>query len=261
MRISGQVVDAVTKKPITYFLIQARGDSEVCNNRKGQFRLWDLKNKNQDSVIFSAPHYYPRTEVFERGYNNNNMVVSLVHFPSPTEIADRAKWQQEIDSAVQPFPGVCYAFFIGNDNYVQTGKMKAISFFVGEKGLPKEHFRVRIYKANGVRNAPKTDLLHENVIYVPLAENGWSTFDLSSYGIIVPSEGFYVGLEYVVLDFKMPQTLERYVPTGHIMQPSPNLMQQHIWTRFDTYFDDWKELTQPNVEMSKYNKMVRVEVE
>lgn len=127
--------------------------------------------------------------------------------------------------------------------------------------MPKEYFRVRIYKADGVGNAPKTDLLNENVIYSPLTANGWSTFDLSNYDITIPKEGFYVGLEYVVLDFKMPQTLEQYIPNGQIMQPSLSLTQQHIWTHFDTYFDSWNELIQTKVGMSKYNKMIRVEVE
>lgn len=262
IRISGQIIDLVTKKPIPFVLIRVEGDSVARSNRKGHYHLWGLKNKNQDSLLFTAPQYYSRTIIIERGYNTNKQVIGLRHFLSSVEIADRAKWQQEIESAVLPLPGVCYAFFIGNENHAQTGNMKTVSFFVGENGLPKEYFRVRIYKADGVGGAPKTDLLDENVIYSPHAANGWSTFDLSSYGITTLGEGFYIGVEFVVLDYRMPQTMERYTPTGKIMQPSLSLMQQRIWTHFDTYFDDWKELARPNVEkISKYNKMIRVEVE
>ena len=261
VQISGRVVDAVTKKPVPFVLIHVGGDSVVRSNGRGYFHLWGLKNKNQDSLLFTAPNYYPRTVIIERGYNTNEQVVELRHFLNSAEIADRVKWQQKIEFAVLPLPSVCYAFFVENDNCSQSGNMRAVSFFIGENGFPKEYFRVRIYKADGVGNAPKTDLLNENVIYSPLAANGWSTFDLSSYDITIPKEGFYVGLEYVILDFKMPQTLEHYTPNGQIMQPSRNLMQQHIWTRFDAYFNGWEELIQTKVEMSKYNKMVQVEVE
>ena len=261
VRISGRVVDAATKEPVPFVLIKVGSDSVALSNRKGRFHLLGLKNRNQDSLLFTAPNYYSRTVLIERGYNTTKHVIGLQHFLSSVEIADRAKRLQKTDSSVIALPGVCYAFFIGNGNHAQSGRMKAVSFFVGENGLPKEYFRVRIYKADGVGNAPKTDLLNENVIYVPLSANGWSTFDMSSYVITTPREGFYVGLEYVVLDFKMPQTMERYTPTGQIILPSPSLKQQRTWTRIATYFDEWKELTQTKAEMSKYNAMIRVEVE
>ena len=140
----------------------------------------------------------------------------------------------------------------------QFGKLRTISFYIGDKGLPMKPFRIRVYKADGNYYSPKTDLLNEKVFAMPTYANQWYTYDLKQYNIAVPEEGYFVALEFVRPDNILSQAvIQNYVPTGIMMRPAIKLKKSIVWSYIPK--SSWNICSKTN-SLHRFDAMIKVEV-
>ena len=137
------------------------------------------------------------------------------------QLSDSARIPRYTSGALESVPGSQFAFLLQDTTYQQQRKLRSITFRVGQNGLPREPFRIRIYQYNAFAEAPPgQDLLRENILACPEKE-GIITYDVSSYDIEVLGTGFYLALEPVLSSnkFYCTSAVVGYTPTGPILRP------------------------------------------
>ena len=167
-----------------------------------------------------------------------------------------------MERAVLPVPGTQYAFWLTGEQ-LRPGRLRTAAFFLGPNGFPKEQFRVRVYRPDGPLGAPGTDVLTENVLYTPtrgVAEDAWYRLDLRAYALVPPPGGCFVAVEFGHSDrFSFPELVKNYAPTGPLLTAPADVQRQRVWLyRADT---GWEELTATKAAMTKFNAMVKLELE
>ena len=265
-RIAGRVVDAKTKEPIPFaslgFLEAGAG---ALTNENGYFQLAEPSEFKQDSLVLMTLGYNRQALLVAQG-NLEELRVELsprpINFTS-CPVKDYAATDKGAavakDELITGLPGTQYAFFIENDKRKEARKMRSVSFYIGENGLPLAPFRVRFYKLDGNNQTPATDLLTEHIVLMPAKSGQWFTTDLSRYRIAVPKEGYFVALEFEEPANQSPQpSLGNYVPAGQIMRPPFDFKKSRLWSY--TSEMGWKLLPQSS-SSRRYNAMVKVEVE
>lgn len=88
------------------------------------------------------------------------------------------------------------ALYFDNDER-RKGYISKVKFFISEKGYPDTPFRVRVYYVNKKSGAPGKGILHQNTIASAVQGNEWVVVDLSSQGIKIPKDGFFVAMEWL----------------------------------------------------------------
>ena len=137
------------------------------------------------------------------------------------QLADSARIPRYTSGALESVPGTQFAFLLQDTTYRQRHKLRSVAFRVGQNGLPRQPFRIRIYQYDIlVEVPPGQDILRENILACPEKE-GIITYDLSSYDIEVSGTGFYLALEPVLSSnkFYCTSAVVGYTPTGPILRP------------------------------------------
>ena len=266
-RITGRVVDANTKEPIPFASIGLLKEGNgALTNEKGYFQVIGPNKSEQDSLIFMTLGHNRRAVFVERG-KAESLVIELSPRPTgftticrvrPYSAKNQATPTPE-DEVIKPLPGHQYAFYIENDKRKQRRKMRSVSFYVGENGLPIEPFRIRIYRADDKNHAPVADLLNERVFLTAPKAGQWCTRDLSRYNITAPKEGYFVALEFDKSASQLPQSdTDNYTPSGQTMRPAFDFKNSSMW-RYSPE-KGWALFPQSG-RTRRYNAMVKVEVE
>lgn len=268
MWVSGQVVDAATKKPVEYASMSLRNaQTGTLTDLQGRFRLAGGSTDKPDSLIVMTLPYerYAMAvntakctdlviEVTQRkGYNPDQVIISYCRVrPKPYSVIPESEQLLFVTDSQ-------YAFFIPNTEHKAMGKLRAVSLFLGDWGLPSTPFRLRIYNANGQDQAPGADLLH-GTVFVKAAENeSWHTVDLSAYNIPVATEGFFIAVEFAVPRTIIPPAeLISYPPSGLIMRPDFDSKKSNTWHFLPA--TGWSRAPQTS-SMRRYNAMVKAEVD
>lgn len=261
--ISGCIIDAQTKQPVPFVSVGIRADGEgALSKESGCFRFRGLKGTDHDSLICLGTGYDYYAVLLRRGSTKNLRIQLTKHVPTPAEIAQTTKNQQWMEQTVLGLPGTQYAFWLKSDQ-PQPGKLRAVWFFMGKNGFPKEEFRLRIYHSGGPLGAPGEDLLTEAVWCNPtgtVAESGWCRLDLTPYAIVPPLGGYFVALEFEHNEHSsFPEHLKNYAPTGPTMSPPVEVQNQHMWLYFP--ISGWKELASTKAALSQFNPLIKVETE
>ena len=267
--ISGRVVDAGTKDPVPFASVILRSpDIGALTDEQGFFQFVGLESFKPDSVIVMTLGY-DRCAVFIKNNISDVLTIELTHRNVEIlGIGGKLICRPLTDKDLKPIikseqiagtSGTQYAFFIANEKQNKLGKLRTVSFYIGENGFPMEPFRIRIYKADGNYYSPKTDLLNVRVFLTATRAGEWHTSDLSRYSIDVPEHGFFVALEFGKPDntFSQP-VLEDYVASGLILRPDFRVNKSRIWNC--ALGSSWRLFSQP-VGTSRYNAMVKAEVE
>jgi hypothetical protein len=266
VHITGRVVDAKTKEPIPFAslgLLNAGADTLA--NENGYFQLLEPSVFKQDSLVLMTLGYVRQALLVEHG-KAVNLRIELSPRPAGLIIIDRVgpgkvttkQILTKNDIVIDGLPGNQYAFFIGNDKRRQIRKMQSVSFYIGENGLPTASFRIHIYRADGKRHSPHTDLLNERVVITANKGGQWYTRDLSRYNIAAPREGYFVALEFEKPSNSLPQSdMHTYIPSGRIMRPAFDFKNSSLWSHSPA--NGWTLLPQSN-SLLRYNAMVKVEV-
>ena len=268
VRISGRVVDALTKEPLpstSVSLLNAGVGS--LTDEFGRFQLASSKPFQLDSVRIVNLAYENYTELINIDYGNELLFeIRRLNIKSTAKrdtvfVCHLSSQNPERNVEAEMLAGIPshqYAFFISNETQKQFGKLRTISFYIGDKGLPMKPFRIRVYKADGNYYSPKTDLLNENVFAVPTYVNQWYTYNLKQYNIAVPEEGYFVALEFVRPDNILSQAvIENYVPTGIMMRPAIKLKKSIVWSYMPK--SSWNICSKTN-SLHRFDAMIKVEV-
>lgn len=260
-RITGRVVDAKTKEPIPFASIGLlKEGTGGLTNENGYFQLADSGRVRPDSLVFMTLGYGRRALLIEQGKAENisvelsrQQLPGFISCPVVPYVADKNAMR------IAGLPGTQFAFFIGNDKRKQPRKMRSVSFYIGENGLPMQTFRIRIYTADGKNHPPAADLLNEPVFLTASKGGQWYTSDLSRYNIVVPKEGYFVALEFRHSAEQIAQPdLDKYASSGQIMRPAFDFKDSNIWVYSPE--NGWSLLPQSG-SSRRYNAMVKVEVE
>ena len=265
VRISGRVVDAATKKPIALASLKLRNEhAEGLTDGKGHFQLMSLARFQQDSLILAAPGFQRYALLIKNGKTEGLVVKMLplrVGLFTNCLIRPDANKSAVVSSSDGMFDGLAgtqYAFFIKNDKQKRICRIKTVSFYMAENGLPMKSFYLHVYKADGSNMCPTTKLLNEPLLFTAPKGGEWYTFDLSSHNIIAPEKGFFVALEFSPTDHPFSQPcIVGYTASGQVLRPPFDYVNNNLWTCSSQ--PSWTLL--PLSDSSRrYNAMVKVEV-
>ena len=253
IRISGRVVDAATKEPVPFASLSLfKSDTGALTDESGNFQIVAKAQFEEDSLIVMTLGYIAsKMPVKTRDSESITVELKRGYLSHPKPI--------EISKLPYGYYGSQDAFYIQVPKSHRVQKIRSVSVYLGELGLPKEEFRFRIYKACGKMHPPCVDLLTENVFVSPRKVEGWNTFDFKDYNIVVPTEGFYITLEFVYSEhFNYGQPLSDYLPSGTVLYPSTLTDESAFW-RYGPNLG-WKLMPVANGGFLKYSSMITVEV-
>ena len=266
-RISGHLIDAVTKDPIPFASLGLlKEDVGALSNEFGYFQFTGLRKHGQDSLIVMTLGY-TRRAVFVGSGATQNVLVELIRktgiIGCPVAKGVRKKGVRKPENAeavIVGLPGTQFAFFMANEKQKPLGKLRAVSFYIGVNGFPMAAFRLHIYRADAKRHSPDTDLLNERVFITANKGTQWYTYDLSRYNIASPREGYFVALEFEEPSSSLPQSeMDDYTPSGQIMRPTFEYKESRTWSY--TIGKGWNLLMLANGQGRRYNAMIKAEVE
>ncbi len=121
------------------------------------------------------------------------------------------------------------ALYIPNSKGI-TGYISAISFRINKNiGVPNSPFRLRVFEKTDTTDAPGNDLLHQSVIIQGGENGGWVTSDVDSLHILFPSNGLFVGLEWLYnYSYINKKGVECY---NHSIDLTGTINEQRTWIR------------------------------
>ena len=206
--IKGRIESTTTGKGIEYATIHKEGTNvgAICDSI-GYFELNNLKSI-PDSLIISCVGYKSKKIYKETISSSESVTVTLnekeVLIDELMVVSDKLTKKtmtlgkrSRKKSAYSPlyFASQSMRFFNGNsfNSYIEE-----FSFYVGYVRGNKSA-RIRIYSVDSLTQMPDCDLLSSNLI-IKNIKSGWNKIDLNKYRILIPEEGFYIGLESVVID-------------------------------------------------------------
>ncbi|MCA0231455.1 MAG: hypothetical protein LCH91_13370 [Bacteroidetes bacterium] len=94
-------------------------------------------------------------------------------------------------------PGAKLALFIPN-NGAKEGTISKVRYFLtnfGRDGGFRIPFRVQLYTVG--RKGEPDKLLLKDVVMVQAVHSGWTEVDISQYQVALPTEGFFIGMEFL----------------------------------------------------------------
>ncbi len=247
VRISGRVVDAVTKAPIPFVSISLLlEDVGALSDEAGYFHFIISAHIRKDSLLSRSLGYKPRIISVELNKANDWVVELSAADKSNTRLLSELP-------VIIGLPGNQYAFYFNKKQQERLGKLSAVSFYAGYRGVPREEFRLRLYKADGPNHSPKTDILFEPVVINGFKPGTWNAVDLRSFSIDFPDGGFYLVLEYLTVGGGPNRVsyLDALPASGIILSPSIAVKECSIWIqgpghwdfskgkRGDYIFDNW----------------------
>lgn len=266
--VSGQVIDAATKKPVEFASMSLRNaQTGMLTDLQGRFRLAGLSLDKPDSlIVMTLP--YERYAMAVNAEKCTNLVLEVTQRKGRTSgqgisfechLQHRPYFVIPESEQLRFITDSQYAFFIANKEHKPVGKLRTVSFYLGENGFPSTPFRLHIYQQEAPDRAPGADLLHETV-FIKAAENGsWHTIDLSAYNISVATAGFFIAVEFAVpRTVSPPAALTSNPPSGLIMRPDFDIRKSNTWHFLPA--TGWSRAPQ-NSSMRRYNAMVKAEVD
>ena len=270
-RVSGYVLDAVSRKPVAGVLVE--------DDYWGEF----FKPAQTDANGYFVLHLpVSRRRVVRQ------LVVRTVFYEgravTPADTAQRVTLllkrnayriqpygcQRPADSVrippyvAMPFqglPGGQIAFLIQDSTVRQPHKVRTLTFRIGRNGFPREPFRVRVYQYSSHQEAPPgKDLLEEDFLICE-GKEGVFTYDVSPYDIVVSGTDFFVALEYVTGSdkFYCNDPIPNYTPTGPVLRPPCARADIRTWEY--TIGKGWHRATAVENCWPLYESALSVEVE
>ena len=148
VRISGRVVDAITKEPIPFASLSLlKSETGTLTDEFGNFQITGKEQFAEDSLTVKTLGYYPSTLVVKLK-DSGNLTVEL----------ERGHVSRQKLTEINKFPYGYYgsqdAFFIQVPENKHLRKIRSVSVYQGQLGIPKQEFRFRIYMNSGKMYPP-----------------------------------------------------------------------------------------------------------
>ena len=266
--LKGQLLDAKTNLPVQYASLSLLNETNwTLANVKGHFELAAPTKSANDTLLIVCPGYLPRPVVLRnRTLPDTTLTLERVATtpkdkpltppqPQIRRLGSLAKRPSE--GMIQGLMGSQFALLMEPSAKHRLGSIRSVSFFIGEGGVPKESFRVRIYRADGPNRSPGTNLLSENLVVAASGGGQWFTVDVSKYFVDVPQDGFFVAMEWIVSHEPIDQ--DGYTPLNQVLLPTFEFKDSRTWSF--TIGKGWNLLTLKTSESRAYNAMIRAEIE
>jgi len=207
IKLTGKVIDAVTKQPIPYANLESfKYKAGTQSNQEGIFVLDLVQAKSSDTIKVSCVGYQ---DILTTQLQNSHaltyelkpisIVLKEVLIKKGKSIIKEIGFVEDSGNKSSFFShlmqraGAQYAMLMKN-NEDQKGYLKKIFFFIGNEGYDAP-FRIRIYE--NFKNRPGKDLLGKSIELQGHKKKSWNEFDFAEYNILVPEEGVFVAIEWI----------------------------------------------------------------
>lgn len=226
VKVTGKVIDAVTKQPISYVNLENfKYKTGTQSNQDGLFVLELPQAKSLDTIKISCVGYQ---EVFITSLQNSS---SLSYELNPVSITleeivirkgksvlkevgvlEKTGENVKLFNQMLRKGGFQYAVLMKGVEH-KAATLKQIHFFIGNEAY-KAPFRVRIYE--NINGIPGRDLLNKGLELSAYKKNDWNAFDVSKYYLEVPEKGIWVAIEWIANEkYAMKsKPLVRFGPDG-----------------------------------------------
>ncbi|MFT5917618.1 MAG: hypothetical protein ACJAWV_004240 [Flammeovirgaceae bacterium] len=209
-QIRGIVIDSITNEPIPYVNIWIENENiGTSSKRNGEFLLQPTTGKKM--VIFSAVGYsnqrialVSRNEKHTILMSAKSTLLQEVLVEGKRERKKKTKIGNVKAKGVKAFygckgqPWIIARYFPYQDSFSKTPFIKKISFFTSNNRGDSE-FNIRLYTV-GEDSLPSEYLTNENIIGTAESGEKITEIDLSELYISVPKNGFFIGVEWLILD-------------------------------------------------------------
>jgi len=222
-QLKGQIANSETGEPVPYVNIVVEGMfAGTTSNIKGEFELKESRNTNV--LVFSAIGYKTKKVKVE----SDQLMISLM--PSTIELEavivgnKKANIEQQVGvfnkSKINSYfgcgsyPWMVARYFPYKGNYESTTFLKEIRV-VTASDIKNAKFNIRLYKVN--KDKGPGEYLFENSIY-GYAKKGKSVtkIDLSDFFIQFPKEGFFIVIEWMIIEENYYKSWTTYKDKGKV---------------------------------------------
>lgn len=202
----GQVLALPDSTPIPYAsLTNQKHQWGVNASEDGTFEITQLKES--DTLLISCLGYYGGRVLYQELHDNMKLYLRV----RPVQLAEakiksggyKDIWLGSKQNTTNSFAGdpsyldmqeiaLWIPNFIQNEGYINK-----VGYWIGRNGKFKTPFRVRIYAYD--HGIPGEDLLNQNIVVRAKLPGSWVNVDVSKYNIPLPTDGFFVSLEWLVV--------------------------------------------------------------
>ena len=211
--IEGRVLD-YENIPVPYSYIVIKGSSVgTIADETGYFSLSFPEKFINDSLFVSSVGFESKSlKILEiKNYtillkNATYTLPQVTVYPEKGKIMNIGSVQKEYNKVLPlwcywSFPFSISAKYIENPSE-RACKLISVSYYIPKEGIYNTPFRVRVYAKDSTIFIPSTDILPKSVVVQSNIEGDWFEVDLSSFNIICPPDGFFVGMEWLNLKNK-----------------------------------------------------------
>ncbi len=201
-QIQGKVIDA-TGIPVPYVNIRVENENiGGTSEADGTFKIQAASDK---TLVFSAIGFQIlQSKITQDGkivlqplaYQLDEVVISKPKETIKIEIGDAKK--ERFYPEWMHYPYVYAKFFPYQTSYDETNFIQEVSVFTYSH-IEGASFKLRIYSV-AENGSPKEDLIHESIIVKVKKGKKKTSVDLSSYHLILPKEGVFVGFEQLIIE-------------------------------------------------------------
>ena len=201
-QIQGKVIDA-TGIPVPYVNIRVENENiGGTSETDGTFKIQAASDK---TLVFSAVGFETlQSKITQDGkivlqplaYPLDEVVISKPKETIKIEIGDAKK--ERFYPEWLHYPYVYAKFFPYQTSYDETNFIQEVSVFTYSH-IEGASFKLRIYSV-AENGSPKEDLIHESIIVKVKKGKKKTSVDLSSYHLILPKEGVFVGFEQLIIE-------------------------------------------------------------
>ncbi len=217
LKFNGKIIDAKTKQPIPFVNLENfRTKTGTQSNQDGVFSLNLPNGKQSDTLKISCVGYLEKSISNLASAENVIYELSPVVFQLNEVSVGNTKYEEKevgiikrngsnitfFNQMIQR-PGLQRAVYMKSDG-VSIAFIKTIWFYMGNDMFDAP-FRIRIYEDE--KGLPGKDLLNKSVEFNARKKNSWNSFDILSYNLIVPPNGFWVAVEWIKNDKYAAQSI------------------------------------------------------
>jgi CRISPR/Cas system-associated exonuclease Cas4 (RecB family) len=206
-QLKGHISNSETGEPVPYVNIGVEGVfAGTTSNRKGEFEFKESRNNNV--LVFSAIGYKIKKVKVESDQLIINLTPSVIELEEVIVGNKKANIKQKVGVfnkskinnyfACGSYPWMVARYFPYKENYESTTFLKEMRILT-DSDIKDAKFNIRLYKVN--RDNQPGEYLFENNIY-GYAKKGKSItkIDLSDFFIQFPKEGFFIVIEWLIIE-------------------------------------------------------------
>jgi hypothetical protein len=206
--ITGVVQDSVGQ-PIPYaVVIEKFARVGVIGDASGSFKIGIPDSLKNSAVTVSCLGY--ETSIiaisdFDESVVNHIVLKEKINLMNPvTVLSTRARFCPEVRGINAKRSGGQWFLQSGYElalliptTVADSGIIRAVRYFIAKDGIPTSPFRVVLYGVDPQTKAPGKILLDRDTIVQASRGNHWFEVDISSFNISVPTDGFYVAMQWL----------------------------------------------------------------